>query len=156
MGSYVAGLEQGRLTLSAGLNYNETTVLGGVILNPSGITTKRVFEEARPKLNATASAVWQAGAWEMTLRARHYGPWLDVSGNSTGELFQEFGSMTLADIAVAYAFNDHLSVKLGAENALDRYPAEALNQANRGLIYSRNAPYDTDGGQYYLRLDLKF
>jgi iron complex outermembrane receptor protein len=156
VGSYVAGLEQGRLTLSAGLNYNETTVLGGVILNPSGITTKRVFEEARPKLNATASAVWQAGAWEMTLRARHYGPWLDVSGNSTGELFQEFGSMTLADIAVAYAFNDHLSVKLGAENALDRYPAEALNQANRGLIYSRNAPYDTDGGQYYLRLDLKF
>jgi len=28
--------------------------------------------------------------------------------------------------------------------------------ANRGLIYSRNAPYDTDGGQYYLRLDTRF
>ena len=28
-------------------------------------------------------------------------------------------------------------------------------QANRGLIYSRNAPYDTDGGFYYVRFDVK-
>ena len=34
--------------------------------------------------------------------------------------------------------------------------ANTTNQANRGLIYSRNAPYDTDGGQYYLRLDTRF
>jgi iron complex outermembrane receptor protein len=49
-----------------------------------------------------------------------------------------------------------LAVKVGAENVFDAYPDEAVNQANRGLIYSRNAPYDTDGGQYYARLKYQF
>ena len=44
----------------------------------------------------------------------------------------------------------------GAENVFDQYPDEATYQASRGLIYSRNAPYDTDGGQYYVRLDFSF
>jgi len=49
-----------------------------------------------------------------------------------------------------------VSVRIGAENVFDTYPDEAVFQASRGLIYSRNAPYDTDGGQYYVRLDVRF
>jgi iron complex outermembrane receptor protein len=45
---------------------------------------------------------------------------------------------------------------VGAENLFNTYPDEATFQANRGLIYSRNAPYDTDGGQYFVRLGVKF
>ncbi len=41
---------------------------------------------------------------------------------------------------------------VGAENPLDEYPDEAVFQASRGLVYSRNSPYSTDGGRYYLRL----
>ena len=33
---------------------------------------------------------------------------------------------------------------------------KSLPKAVRGLIYSRNAPYDTDGGQYYVRLGVTF
>ncbi len=47
-------------------------------------------------------------------------------------------------------------LRVGAENLFDTYPDEATSQANRGLIYSRNAPYDTDGGQYYVRLEAQF
>jgi iron complex outermembrane receptor protein len=64
--------------------------------------------------------------------------------------------MTLVDIAFDYQVTDSLAIKLGAENVFDAYPDEAVNQANRGLIYSRNAPYDTDGGQYYVRLKYQF
>lgn len=156
VGSYSHSFDTTRLTMTAGLNHNKTTVLSGVVLNPTGVTTRRIFEESRPKLNGTASVAIQNGPWELTARGRYYGPWLDVTGNSTGELFQEFGSMTLVDIAFAYQLTDSLSVKLGAENVFDTYPDEAVNQANRGLIYSRNAPYDTDGGQYYLRLKYQF
>ena len=53
-------------------------------------------------------------------------------------------------------FTENLSIRVGAENIFDTYPDEATNQAVRGLIYSRNAPYDTDGGQYYVRLGLTF
>ena len=40
-------------------------------------------------------------------------------------------------------------VRIGADNVLDKYPDEATFQASRGLIYSRNAPYDTDGANLY-------
>ena len=36
------------------------------------------------------------------------------------------------------------------------YTDEAIFQASRGLVYSRNAPYDTNGGNYYVRLDARF
>jgi len=156
VGSYSHNFDATKLTLTAGINHNETTVVRGAVLNPTGVTTRRIFEEARPRLNATAGAVVQNGPWELSVRGRYYGPWLDVTGNSTGELFQDFGSMTLIDIAFDYQVTDRLAVKVGAENVFDAYPDEAVNQANRGLIYSRNAPYDTDGGQYYARLKYQF
>jgi iron complex outermembrane receptor protein len=87
---------------------------------------------------------------------RYYGEWRDYSGNSTGDIYQDFGAMVLFDLGATYQVNDNLSVRVGAENVFDQYPDEATYQASRGLIYSRNAPYDTDGGQYYVRLDLSF
>jgi hypothetical protein len=44
-------------------------------------------------------------------------------------------------------------LRIGAENVANTYPAEATNQVVRGLIYLRNAPYDTDGGQITARRD---
>ena len=49
-----------------------------------------------------------------------------------------------------------IKLTVGAENLFDTYPDEATFQASRGLIYSRNAPYDTDGGLWYARLAAKF
>lgn len=89
-------------------------------------------------------------------RARYYGALTDVTGNATGELFQRFGSIALFDVSASYRFDEHFTLRVGAENVANTYPAEATNQAVRGLIYSRNAPYDTDGGQYYARVGMKF
>jgi iron complex outermembrane receptor protein len=52
--------------------------------------------------------------------------------------------------------NDDITLSAGAENIFDSYPAEATYQANRGLIYSRNAPYDTDGRNMYIKFDFQF
>jgi len=49
-----------------------------------------------------------------------------------------------------------VKITVGAENLFDTYPDEATFQASRGLIYSRNAVYDTDGGLYYVRVGAKF
>jgi iron complex outermembrane receptor protein len=90
------------------------------------------------------------------VRGRYYGAWTDVTGNATGELFQRFDSTALFDAAISFKMTRNISLRVGAENIFDTYPDEATNQANRGLIYSRNAPYDTDGGQYYARVGLRF
>nr|WP_295108027.1 hypothetical protein [uncultured Caulobacter sp.] len=52
--------------------------------------------------------------------------------------------------------SDQTKLTAGAENLFDTYPDQATFQASRGLIYSRNAPYDTDGGLWYARISAKF
>lgn len=96
------------------------------------------------------------GRFGLQGRARYYGAWTDVSGNATGEVFQRFGSMVMFDLSASLQLNDDLSIRAGAENIFDTYPDEATNQAVRGLIYSRNAPYDTDGRQYSVRVGINF
>ena len=119
-------------------------------------TQKRLFEESRPQHNATASATYGFGPFEVLGRARYYGEWTDSTGNSTGDIFQSFGSITFYDLSASYAFADRATVRVGAENIFDTYPDEAVFQASRGLVYSRNSPYDTNGAMYYVRLDVNF
>ena len=62
----------------------------------------------------------------------------------------------LVDVAVSYDVLSHLTVTVGADNVFNSYPDQATFQASRGLIYSRNSPYSTDGGLYYVRLNARF
>ncbi len=156
VGSWAGSAFGGDLRLTAAYNYNETEVTGGATGVALSTTQRRVFEEGRPQHNATASATYAIGAWEFLGRARYYGEWTDVSGNATGDIFQTFGAISLFDAAVTYNISEQVSMRVGAENVFDEYPDEATNQAVRGLIYSRNAPYDTDGGRYYVRLTAGF
>ena len=93
---------------------------------------------------------------EVLGRMRYYGKWTDSTGNATGEIFQDFGAVTFFDLSGTWKANENVSVRIGAENIFDKYPDEAVFQASRGLVYSRNSPYDTNGGQYYARVDVRF
>lgn len=142
----------GDLTLTAAYNYNSTKVTGG---NLAGNDTSRIrFEELLPNHTASASANYAIGPVNLLGRLRYYGGWTDFSFNAAGDIFQEFGGEVFVDLAATYRVNDQLSIRAGAENVFDNYPDEAEFQASRGLIYSRNAPYDTDGGFYYVRIDV--
>ena len=154
--AYNRAVGDGRATVSVAYNYNQTRVRSGITAAIPNTTQLRIFQERLPQHNGTASLGYQIGRLSLLARGRYYGPWTDVTGNATGELFQRFGSMVLFDVSAAYRFDDHFSLRAGAENVANSYPAEATNQAVRGLIYSRNAPYDTDGGQYYVRLGVTF
>ncbi|PQA87288.1 TonB-dependent receptor plug domain-containing protein [Hyphococcus luteus] len=151
--SYAMQAGPGDLTLTGAYNYNSTKVTDGDLA--ANETTRVRFEEVLPNHTATASASYALGALELFARARYYGGWTDYSFNADGDIFQAFGGETFLDLAATYRFTDQLSIRAGAENVFDNYPDEAEFQANRGLIYSRNAPYDTDGGFYYVRLDVK-
>lgn len=154
--SYARTVGAGRANATLAYNYNRTTVRSGTSAAIANDTQRRVFQERLPQHNATATLGYDIGPIGVLLRGRYYGPWTDISGNSTGELFQRFDGIALFDASLTYRVTPNVSIRGGAENVLDTYPAEATNQANRGLIYSRNAPYDTDGGRYYVRLGLTF
>jgi iron complex outermembrane receptor protein len=156
-GKYATDLGSGRLGLSGAYSYTATKVTSGSLAAVSSTsTTKKTYEQGVPQHNASATVTYDIDAFTLMSRVRFYGPWTDSSGNSTGDIFQRFGSMAFVDVGVTYQFNDHIAVRLGAENVGNFYPAKATYQASRGIDYSRNAPYDTNGGNYYLRYDVKF
>ncbi|WP_033074689.1 TonB-dependent receptor plug domain-containing protein [Sphingopyxis sp. MWB1] len=154
--AYARNLGAGRADISLAYNYNETKVTSGLTDAIANETQRILFEDRLPKHNATASLGYSIGGFGIQARGRYYGAWTDVSGNATGEIFQRFGSMMLFDLSASLKLNEHMTLRAGAENIFDAYPDEATNQAVRGLIYSRHAPYDTDGGQYYVRLGVSF
>lgn len=154
--TYARDIGRGKADINLAYNYNQTKVTSGTSAAIANETQRILFEDRLPKHNATASLGYAIGGFSVQSRARYYGPWTDVSGNAGGEIFQRFGSMVLFDLSASVQLNEHLTIRAGAENIFDAYPDEATNQAVRGLIYSRNAPYDTDGGQYYVRLGITF
>lgn len=154
--AYNGNVGAGTLAASLAYNYNDTSVRNATSNTVSNDTQRRVFEERLPQHNGVAALAYDMGRFGLSTYARYYGAWTDFSGNATGDIIQRFGSLVLFDASLTYRFTDNLDLTVGAENLFDTYPEEATLQANRGLIYSRNAPYDTDGGQYYVRLGMRF
>lgn len=152
--SYSQDAGPGKLTLTGAYNYNKTDVTGGSLATNADNASR--FEKSLPGNTGNLQANYALGKWDVYGRLRYYGEWRDSSDNANGIVFQDFGAMVLMDIGATYQVNDRIKVRVGAENLFNSYPDEATFQANRGLIYSRNAPYDTDGGQYYIRTDISF
>jgi iron complex outermembrane receptor protein len=154
--SWRGNLGPGRLGTTLAWNYNKTEVDGGDTGVASNETQRVIFEGRIPRQKATWTNTWEQGDWSLLGRIRHYGSWTDSSGNAEGDIFQRFGAETFLDLAVSWRVNDTLTLRAGVDNVLDSYPDEATFQASRGLIYSRNAPYDTDGRNVYARLQVTF
>ena len=154
--SYLQRVGAGRLTLTAAYNYNTTTVDKGKSAVATNATQRTIFEDRLPRQKATVSASFDSGPWNMLARVRHYGAWTDSTGNATGDIFQRFGAMQFLDLAASVKVLGKHTLRFGIDNVADKYPDEATFQASRGLIYSRNAPYDTDGRNLYLDYQVKF
>lgn len=155
VGSWNGEAMDGNVNLSLAYNWNETKVTREAITGVFNDVSRRLFEEGLPQHNIVASSEYSRGKWSLLSRARYYGEWTDID-DSADVVFQDFNSITLVDVAVTYQLSDKVRLRAGAENVFNTYPDESRNQANRGLIYSRNAPYDTDGGKVYFRLMAEF
>jgi iron complex outermembrane recepter protein len=154
--SYGLPLGPGEFNLTGAYSYNNTKVTSGTLAAASNNTQRILYQQGVPQHNVTATATYSLDPLSFTGRVRYYGPWTDSSGNSTGDIFQRFGGIAFVDFSVAYDFLPGMTVKAGAENLFNAYPEKATYQASRGIVYSRNSPFDTNGGNYYLRYEAKF
>lgn len=156
VGNYQRDVGPGRFGVTLAYNYNRTRVDDGSTSVATNETQRVLFEDRLPEHKGSVTTTWEAGPWSLMGRARYYGAWTDSTGNANGDIYQRFGAMAFLDLAVGYRFNERHSVRVGADNVLDTYPDEATFQASRGLVYSRNAPYDTDGANLYAEYRLRF
>lgn len=142
-----------RLTANAAWNLNRTRA---VRFDPRIISADgRINLERRiPGSNGSLGLSVEQGAWTVQARLRYFGTWTDAQANST--IVQEFGDRALADLSVTRKLPGRSSIVAGAENLFDRYPDKAVFNAANGLVYSRNSPYDADGGRWYLRFNFGF
>lgn len=145
----------GDLSLTLAYNWNDTEVTREAITGVFNDVSRRIFEEGLPQHNAVLTAEYNRGRWGALARTRYYGEWTDTD-DSANVIFQDFGAMVLFDVGVSLRVTDQVRLRAGAENVFNTYPDESRRQANRGLIYSRSAPYDTDGGKWYLRATAEF
>jgi iron complex outermembrane receptor protein len=162
--TYQREMGAGTAAFSAAVSYIDTSITGGSrSTNPY---SKRLTEDALPKARATISADYNIGGWGFTTRARYYGEWSDWQDTfpntaTPGAAYpkydpQVFGDIVFFDISAKYDVTEKMSVRVGADNVFDTYPDRARWQTFRGLVYSRNTPYSTDGGYYYARVDYAF
>jgi iron complex outermembrane recepter protein len=145
----------GRAGVTAAWNWNDTKVTRSKLTEVSKLARINL-EDGLPQNAANVSFDYARGIFSGMVRARWSGEWTDAQANGTADLIQTFSGKTLVDLSVSAQVTGTIKLTVGAENLFDTYPDEATFQASRGLIYSRNAPYDTDGGLWYARVSAKF
>lgn len=157
-------LSSGKLNSSLAISVINTKVnSGNITANPYA---KQVYENSLPKNRATFSSTYSVDSWSVLGRVRYYGSWTDwtdafpssATPNATYPTYnpQVFSAITFADVAVSYSLDKNTKVTVGADNLFNKYPDKSQYQTFRGLIYSRNSPYSTNGGFYYAKLTAKF
>lgn len=146
---YDIDVAKGNLGLKAAYNYNDTQVLNASFISDQ--TRVKRFEEFLPAHTGILSARYAGQELSIDGRLRIIGPWSDFSDDANTTL-QTFGAIAMFDIGVSWAPSNRWQIRLAAENLFNAYPDEARLQSSKGLIYSRNAPHDTDGGLYSIRL----
>ena len=144
----------GDLGLTLAYNFNDTEITDAAFLGPD-VSEAELLAYPLLEHRGALSATYTIGDVEFFGRMRYFGEWTDELGQANAPI-QTFGARSFFDVGLTWRVSDVFALKLGAENIFDTYPGEALRQANRGLIYTRNAPYDTDGGLYYVRLSTSF
>jgi iron complex outermembrane receptor protein len=132
--TYAQRMGPGRANVSIAYNYNQTKVTSDVSAAIGNDAQRRIFEERLPQHNATATIGYDIGRLGAFVRGRYYGAWTDSTGNATGEIFQRFGDIALFDASVSYTLDEHFTIRGGAEDVFNTYPAEAVFQASRGLV----------------------
>ena len=155
VGSWRGQVWGGRAGVTAAWNWNDTKVTRSKLTEVSKLARINL-EDGLPQNAANVSFDYAKGRFSGLIRARWSGEWTDAKANGAADLIQKFSGKALVDLSVSAQLTEALKLTVGAENLFDTYPDEATFQASRGLIYSRNAPYDTDGGLWYARLSAKF
>jgi len=166
----------GKLDLNAALNLNKTRLdrvrqgsaaLAAIDPSLTLLTDTSLYRirHASPTSKLVLSADWQAARWSVLARATRFGPLKDFSYDSDAPLddgvhAQSFGAVWSVDLEAQYKLSKQLTLAVGGDNILDRYP-ERVRQTNNAtyggaLPYNFINPIGVNGAYFYGRLRYTF
>ena len=140
--SYGWDTANGNADLLFSFNTTDTEVVDSSSISAGTI---RNLEHGWPETRYNLTYRQSFNQWDVVARYGFYGDWYD---DHAGADFSGYG---LADVQVSYNFASGLAVTLGAENALDEYPDEAINYGN-GRRYPRYAPAGHNGALVFAKV----
>ena len=149
-------LGDGRLNSTLAATFSQTELeeinAGGVLAGQEETffdATSQIFlETAVPRTKVNLTFNYTVGPWSLFLRNVYFGPVEEATNNPDN--FQEFGGKVVTDLSAGYAFNERLSLTLGANNLLDVYPDLNIeaNRSSGRFLYSRRSQQFGANGRY--------
>ena len=123
----------------------------------------RLIEDGTPKLRVSLTADHRTGPWSILGRVRYYGSHIDV--HAVDWVMDRMNARSLVDLELAYNFTDNFALILGADNVFDEKASrvgepswlsdtpvpDPATESSFGIKYPEGAPFDTNGGFYYLK-----
>ncbi|WP_444994839.1 TonB-dependent receptor plug domain-containing protein [Aliikangiella sp. IMCC44359] len=177
--SYNLGLDNGddmKFILSLSHNKTEIDQDSILLVPPSGDPTSpnlnpilalndiQNIENGPPQNRGSFTVNYKTGALTLTARARYFGEWIVGSNTPGNETW--YGTKTFFDLGMNYQLSEDYSIAFGLQNAGDQYPSKLPNAASAevgqsagdccGRLYSSSAPYNYNGGSYYLNFKANF
>ena len=139
----------GHTTLDLAVNLTRTEV---VEHNPATLDARRIRElrDALPGLRWNASVHHEIGRVELLGRLGYFDGWWDPRDAWA------YGGAYLFDLEAAVRIDDRTRFVIGGRNALDGTADRNPNPTVIGNVYSTRAPFDTNGGFYYARLQYRW
>ncbi len=170
------GFAGGKLNLNAALNLNKTsldkvrqssTALAAIDPDLTLLTDTSLFriKNASPNSKLILGADWQGASWGVQARATRFGELKDFSYDSDSPLIdgipaQRFGAVWSLDLEGQLKLSKQLTVSVGGNNILDRYPQRVreTNNATYGgaLPYNFINPIGVNGAYFYAKLSYTF
>ena len=151
----VADYTMGNTNIGLAINSNTTEVVKQTQINdvdPVSEGNVQNIEENLPRLRVAATASHQlSNALSLMARLNHYGETTDERGDK-----EIVGAIQLVDLELNYRVSDNLSVVIGANNALNRFPTQIKTRMSQGMPYPRRTPIGYHGGMIFTRLTYNF
>jgi iron complex outermembrane receptor protein len=159
-------LGDGSLDLTAGYNWNKTTVeriapnpAALVAIDPAAVRIGRVevgrLTVGAPRDKFQLGGAYTLGNWRFGANATRYGEFSVLFGNNPADTSrdQTFDAQWTLDLSGSYRWRNW-EFTLGADNVLDEYPDEVLfaNSTNGQLPYSASSPNGFNGAYVYGRI----
>ena len=163
--------DKNKLDLSGGYAYTRTKVdhtnPPPPIFQTLGITRPLVgrdelgrIEEAYPKHKASISALWSISHWNFGLISTYYGSYMTRNSDITKAMYdQKYSPAWVLDASVALKPSDHWTLKIGADNLLNKYPDKSKNPQSTisyQIPYTNYSPFGFNGRYVYASVTYNF
>ena len=140
-------------SLQAAFNFNKTEMLDrGSFVNAE---SQFDIEKGMPAMRGVVTARHGIGPIDAMLRIRAFGAHENAQTAALDNI-QSFDREVMIDVEAGWTIAGRYRLKLGLQNLLDNYPAEAAYETCCGMVYRRDSIVPWQGRLYYLHVGFEF